>query len=109
MSQTGLEQWIPKQHRAFMKKCLLEEWDNECAYCAYKQRNRELTIDHVVPLSKNGDDSYSNQVPCCRSCNLSKGDRAIRQWYFEQESFTTERWNKIKLHMTRANNDVFAA
>lgn len=109
MAQTGLFEYIPKQHRAEVKRVLIEEWNNECAYCGHKQRYKELTIDHIIPLAKMGTDDYWNLLPACRSCNLSKGDRAIRQWYFEQESFTTERWNKIKLHMTRANNDVFAA
>ena len=110
MSQFGLEAFIPRQHKALMKRQLLEEWDNECAYCGYKQRNRELTVDHVTPLSKLGDDSYENQVPCCRACNLSKGNQSVRQWYFDHPEYTTERWNKIKLHMTKVdNNDVLAA
>jgi CRISPR/Cas system Type II protein with McrA/HNH and RuvC-like nuclease domain len=107
--QEGLFEWIPRQHKAYMKKCLIEEWNNECAYCGYKQKHRELTIDHVVPLSKGGDDSYENQVPCCRTCNLSKNHKAVRQWYFDSEHYTTERWLKIKNHMNKEHPDVFAA
>lgn len=101
MSQTGLEQWIPKQHRAFMKKCLLEEWNNECAYYNYLEKNRELTIDHITAICKGGDDSYYNQVPACRSCNLSKSNKPVRQWYFNSPNYTTERWLRIKQHITQ--------
>lgn len=92
-----------------MKKCLIEKWNNQCCYCGYTQKHKELTIDHVIPISKGGNDSYENQVPCCRLCNLSKGDKAVRQWYFDRDEYSTERWNKIKLHMTRVEDNVFAA
>ena len=109
MSQFGLHEYIPKQHAAFIRKQLKEEWNHRCAYCNYQEKHKELTIDHIKPLKKGGDDSYTNLLPACRSCNLSKGHQAIRQWYFDSEHYTSERWDKIKLHMTRINNDVLAA
>ena len=35
----------------------------------------ELTIDHVIPLSKGGTDDLSNLSFLCRSHNSAKGDR----------------------------------
>lgn len=109
MAQTGLEDYVPRQHRAKMKKCLKEEWNNQCAYCGWTERNKELTVDHVVPIARQGSESYYNQVPACRSCNVSKSDKPVRQWYFDQESFTVERWNKIKDHMNKEIQDVLAS
>jgi len=40
----------------------------------------ELTLDHVQPKVKGGDDSDGNVVACCRSCNMQKGGRAA--WEF---------------------------
>jgi 5-methylcytosine-specific restriction endonuclease McrA len=34
-----------------------------------------LTIDHVIPKSKGGDDSWDNLVAACLPCNNKKGDR----------------------------------
>lgn len=34
-----------------------------------------FVIDHVVPLSKGGDDMKSNVAPAHNICNLKKGDR----------------------------------
>ncbi len=109
MSQFGLELYVPKQHKAYAKKMLKEEWNHECAYCGVKERNKEMTIDHIIPIAKQGTDEYSNLVPACRSCNLSKGNRAVRQWYFDQPEYTKERWLKIKQHMSKEQPDVFAA
>jgi len=101
--QSGLELYIPRQHAAMMRKHLKEEWNNQCAYCGYTQKHKELTIDHITPLAKFGSDEYSNLIPACRSCNVSKGHSGIRQWYFNQEKFSTERWLKIKQHMDSQN------
>jgi len=43
-----------------------------CAYCDIVLRGSiAFTVDHVVPQSRGGTDGPV--VPCCRSCNSSKG------------------------------------
>ena len=44
-----------------------------CQYCARK--GGELTVDHVMPRSRGGEDSWENLVAACLSCNNRKGDR----------------------------------
>lgn len=46
--------------------------NNECAYCGSK---KELTIDHILPKSRGGKNSWSNLITCCLPCNLKKGDK----------------------------------
>jgi 5-methylcytosine-specific restriction endonuclease McrA len=46
--------------------------NNECAYCGSK---KELTIDHIIPKSRGGKNSWSNLITCCLPCNLKKGDK----------------------------------
>lgn len=53
-------------------KCM--ESNGFCHYCSKSFQYHELTIDHVVPLSKNGSHSKDNVVFACHSCNSSKGD-----------------------------------
>ncbi|HEY3779842.1 MAG TPA: HNH endonuclease [Fimbriimonadaceae bacterium] len=48
-----------------------------CQYCGI--RNRELTIDHVVPRWAGGPHTWDNLVACCRKCNLKKGDKTPQQ------------------------------
>jgi hypothetical protein len=38
-------------------------------------RASDLTLDHVLPRSRNGPTSWENVVACCRSCNARKRDR----------------------------------
>ena len=43
-----------------------------CHYCGKKFPREELTIDHIVPISRGGRSTRGNMVVCCRSCNQAK-------------------------------------
>lgn len=43
-------------------------------FCARCGRCGNLTLDHVVPLSKGGAHRLSNLQLLCRECNTAKGD-----------------------------------
>ena len=53
------------RHRVFKRD------NNECV-CGSK---KELTIDHVLPRSKGGKNTWDNLVTCCSKCNLKKGNK----------------------------------
>jgi 5-methylcytosine-specific restriction endonuclease McrA len=46
-----------------------------CQYCGEKKAPRELTLDHILPRSRGGDNSPVNIVTACVQCNNRKGDR----------------------------------
>ena len=46
---------------------------HQCQYCGKRPPLRELNIDHVLPRSRGGDDTWENLVTACRVCNLRKG------------------------------------
>lgn len=49
-----------------------------CAYCGEKPT--QLEPDHVVPLSRGGDNSASNLLPTCHLCNCDKSDHLLTEW-----------------------------
>ena len=51
-----------------------------CHYCGDRFPPRELTMDHVVPLSRGGRTTRSNVVPCCKSCNDRKKYLLPLEW-----------------------------
>ena len=54
------------------RKNLMLRDAHQCQYCARRPLVRELNIDHVVPRSRGGQDSWENLVTACRVCNLRK-------------------------------------
>ena len=46
-----------------------------CAYCGQRFPIRDLSRDHVVPVSRGGRNTWTNVVTACRSCNTRKSNR----------------------------------
>ena len=69
-----------KAYRFEMQKIKLQLWKeygNICVYCGKPFIFKDLTLDHIVPLTKDGKSNKKNLVLCCQSCNSKKGDKFI--------------------------------
>jgi len=66
---------------------------NSCAYCGSEADKFEQ--DHVIPVSKNGSYVRSNIVPACKSCNASKSNSDMREWFSGQQFFCEKRLSKV--------------
>jgi 5-methylcytosine-specific restriction endonuclease McrA len=60
---------------------LLDKYDYTCLRCGAKEgemnhlnKKIKMTVDHVIPLSKNGPNRIENIQPLCLSCNSGKCD-----------------------------------
>jgi len=51
-----------------------------CYYCGKKFKPSELTMDHVIPLSRGGYSEKINIVPCCKECNTRKNSLLPVEW-----------------------------
>lgn len=58
---------------ALSRRGVLRRDGNRCAYCSAHAG----TVDHVVPRSRGGENSWQNLVASCRTCNNRKGDRTL--------------------------------
>lgn len=63
---------VPYKKIVLSRKNILRRDLYSCQYC---RRSDNLTIDHVIPKSKGGDDSWENLITACIDCNNKKGDR----------------------------------
>lgn len=60
-------------------------WRKKCAtgicnYCGKKIPFSELTMDHVIPLSRGGTSERFNIVPACKDCNNKKKYLLPSEW-----------------------------
>jgi 5-methylcytosine-specific restriction endonuclease McrA len=51
----------------------------ECVYCGCSQV-KTLTLDHVIPQSKGGKNSWDNLVTACKRCNSEKADLTLEEY-----------------------------
>lgn len=66
----------PRDRRVSLsRRGVLRRDNHRCAYCGRPAG----TVDHVVPRSRGGDNSWENLVACCRDCNNRKGDRTLAE------------------------------
>lgn len=72
-----------------------------CQYCG---KDGNLTIDHVIPKSRGGVDSWSNTVVCCVRCNNKKGDKMPDEADMKLLSTPYKPPSMLYLHMTRLSH-----
>lgn len=65
---------VPYKRVVLTRKNILRRDVYKCAYCG--RSDLPLTIDHVIPKSKGGTDTWENLVCACTICNNKKGDRS---------------------------------
>jgi hypothetical protein len=74
--------------------------DHTCQYCGSVKK---LTIDHVIPKSKGGGDTWENMVVACSSCNTKKGDRFLEYTGMKLAKTPRSPANKILLALDKSN------
>lgn len=68
-----------------------------CFYCERKfSKENPKTIEHLIPLSKGGDNSIGNLKDCCKSCNQLRGNLSFIEFSKKVElykSYLTNKYN----------------
>ncbi|GIV61325.1 MAG: HNH endonuclease [Rhodothermaceae bacterium] len=63
---------VPYKRILLTRKNVLRRDHFRCQYCGSRE---QLTIDHIVPKSRGGADTWENLVAACVPCNNRKGNR----------------------------------
>ena len=50
-----------------------------CQYCGIKCTDKIISIDHIIPKSKGGRNTWNNLVTACFACNNKKGSKTLDQ------------------------------
>jgi 5-methylcytosine-specific restriction endonuclease McrA len=61
------------------RRGVLRRDNHRCGYCL-KSAN---TIDHILPKSRGGQDTWENLVACCLKCNNAKSDKTPAEMGWE--------------------------
>ena len=70
---------LPPRRIKFTRKNIYRRDNNTCQYCGRKLPTEELNLDHVIPLSRGGKNTWDNVVCSCIECNMRKGNRTLAE------------------------------
>ena len=68
---------VPFRQLPLTRRNLFQRDLQTCQYCG--SRDQPLSIDHVVPRSRGGSDTWENVTTACLSCNVRKGNRTPKE------------------------------
>ncbi|MGW3608104.1 HNH endonuclease [Micromonospora sp. NPDC005161] len=63
--------WRYTHGPAWSKGGVLARHSRRCGYCS----GPAATVDHILPRSRGGQNTWRNTVSACAPCNQAKGDR----------------------------------
>ena len=70
---------VPELEIRLTRKNLLLRDNFCCQYCGKKVSNKDFTVDHIIPRSRGGVNSWENFVVACFPCNIKKRDRTPKE------------------------------
>jgi 5-methylcytosine-specific restriction endonuclease McrA len=66
---------VPRRLLRPNRRNLLLRDDHTCQYCGFHGPAGELTVDHIIPMSRGGSgDRWDNLVVACKRCNWRKAN-----------------------------------
>ncbi len=68
---------VPYRPLPLTRRNLFQRDGHRCQYCGC--RHERLSVDHVLPRSRGGQDTWENVTTACLSCNVRKGNRTPRE------------------------------
>jgi 5-methylcytosine-specific restriction endonuclease McrA len=68
---------VPYKKIMLTRRNILRRDGNRCQYCG--RVDLPLTIDHIVPKSQGGGDTWENLTTACTKCNNKKANRTPEQ------------------------------
>ena len=86
------------------KNFLYEKQNGICIGCTEHFKLRNLTLDHIIPTSKNGSEHITNLQLLCHMCNSVKHDRILTSHELQKlMNRTPEQIREDKLAVKRAH------
>lgn len=67
---------IPYKSTVLSRHNIMKRDAHQCQYCG---DSSNLTIDHIIPSSRGGQDTWENLTTACNQCNVTKGNRTPKE------------------------------
>lgn len=94
---------VPYKDIPLTRRNILERDRHTCQYCNYK--GDQLTLDHIIPRSRGGGDSWENLVAACVRCNIKKGNRTPKEAHMLLNQKPSKPYSSLHFEIVRCTKD----
>ena len=70
---------VPRNTVKYNRRNVFLRDEHRCQYCERRFSVQRLSLDHVMPRSRGGPDTWENVVCACLTCNVRKGGRTPQE------------------------------
>jgi 5-methylcytosine-specific restriction endonuclease McrA len=89
---------IPHKEIPLTRRNVMHRDNYTCQYCG---RKADLTIDHILPRSRGGKDTWENVTVACLKCNIKKGDRTPAEAGYTLHQKPTRPFNFVQFELSK--------
>jgi len=86
---------VKRRTSGFAKEFISRHRNSICIYCNCKLNIVNATADHIVPISKGGNNCQANLMVCCTDCNSERGNMSFKKFI------------RLKNKLYRYKKDIF--
>lgn len=79
-----------KKEKAKARELRISQWwkqelgKGQCYHCGNRFKPADLTMDHLIPITRGGKSNKNNCVPSCKDCNSKKGYKTRAEMAMEE-------------------------
>jgi 5-methylcytosine-specific restriction endonuclease McrA len=71
---------IKRRVKGFARQYIQKNNEAKCIYCEKELSEQNSTTDHIIPISKRGNNSQVNLVVTCKDCNNERGNLEFKKY-----------------------------
>jgi hypothetical protein len=71
---------VRRRTSGFAKEFIENNKDARCIYCDKELTHENATADHIIPISKGGNNTQVNMIACCKDCNGERGNMDFKKY-----------------------------
>lgn len=71
---------VKRRTSGFSREYLESNKNPKCIYCRKNLTESNISVDHIIPISKGGNNCRVNLISCCVGCNTERGNSDF-YWY----------------------------
>lgn len=84
---------VKRRTTGYAKEIIGRKKETKCIYCNNSLDHDNATADHIVPVSKGGNNSKLNLIVCCLSCNGERGNMDFKK-FLHRKNIDSRRYKR---------------